>query len=445
MLLVDDDPAMHSLVEALVDGAGFAISGARTGAEAVAAVRAGFSGVVLLDVRLPDVDGTEVFGDLRGSDRENPVVFLTGHGSTRLALDAIREGAFDFIEKDDLKRRIVPTLEAAWDAWRRNADRFPGFEDIVTRSPAMHAVFRAVENLALSDVPVLLRGESGTGKELIARAIHRLGPRSHHAFVGVNCGGIPHSLLEAELFGYEKGAFTGAELRKPGRFDDAHGGTLLFDEVGELPVGLQAKLLRVLQEREYRRLGGVESTRADVRIISATNRDLEAACERGAFREDLYYRLAVFTVSLPPLRERVCDMPLLVDHFVAQAADREGKTITGVDSRAMEILGAHRYPGNVRQLENVLSFAVLHATTPEITLADLPPDFLAGVSLATEGEPAARASATWNPEGFPTLRVVEQEHIRAALELCRGNRVRAARLLGISRTTLYRKIEGLEA
>lgn len=453
VLLVDDDVAIQDLVSALLEDAGFDVRIAQTGAGALSFYRSGFSGVVVLDLMLPDTNGHELFPKLRRIRNENPVVFLTGHGSTQLALETIREGAFDFVDKRNLAARLVPVVASAFAQWQHNAsDVIEGFEHIITRSRAMFAVFRAVSNVVSSELPVLLRGESGTGKELVAQAIHQTSNRSKGQFVGVNCGGIPDNLLEAEMFGYERGAFTGATQRKPGRFDEAQGGTLLLDEIGELPMALQTKLLRVLQEREYRRLGGSQTIRANVRVISSTHRNLEAMVRQGTFREDLYYRLAVFSVSLPPLRERSGDVPVLVRHFTAIASSRERKRITGVDERAMEILASFHYPGNVRQLENIVNYAVVSARTEVISIADLPAELLDEVSegrMTAGGEPAVEASSAaaalvYTDANFPTLKALEAEHVTRALELAQGNRAKAARLLGVSRMTLYRKIDTSE-
>jgi transcriptional regulator with PAS, ATPase and Fis domain len=312
-------------------------------------------------------------------------------------------------------------------------------------------VFRSLKHALESKVPVLIRGESGTGKELVAKAVHRGSARQGGPFVAVNCAGIPDTLLEAELFGYERGAFTGAVGRKLGRFDLAQRGTLLLDEIGEMDPSLQAKLLRVLQESEYQRLGGVETLKADVRIVSATNRNLEEEVARERFREDLYYRLAVFTVELPPLRHRHGDVPLLVDHFITRAAAAENKRVRGVEPMALELLETYSFPGNVRQLENVIAHGVVAARGRMLRMADLPNSFLRAVQLERDSQPvqssdsptgtrhAATGQRSTGP--FPTLAEVEWRHCQAALERSGGNKAEAARLLGVSRMTLYRKLK----
>lgn len=478
VLLVDDDPLVCALMGELLTHAGCTVEAVGTGGEAIARVKQGFRGVMVLDVLLPDVDGTVVFEAVKAESADIPVVFLTGYGTTDLALSTIQSGAFDFMDKAHVTDRLAEVVESAFGSLlERPLAAAPGVDDprpfasIITRSPQMRAVFRSLDNALDSKVTVLIRGESGTGKELIATGIHAHGPRRDGPFVTVNCASIPETLLEAELFGYERGAFTGAHSRKLGRFEMAHRGTLFLDEIGELEPALQAKLLRVIQERTFHRLGGLETLQSDVRILSATNRNLEDEVAAGRFREDLYYRLAVFTVHLPPLRDRTGDVPLLVAHFVGEVARREGKPVPQVDARAMELLASYRWPGNVRELDNVISYAVVTAKASVLTIADLPPHFLRAVALARRGAgadgprgDAEGCSASYpkdlgapaaplgtavraapplrvDSDRFPTLAEVEAQHIRAAMALAGQNKSRAASLLGISRTTLYRKLE----
>jgi DNA-binding NtrC family response regulator len=390
VLVIDDDPWIRVLVERLLGTRGYEVVSAADGAGARAALAEGFDGVVVLDVNLPDVDGSQLLRQLRVAAPDMPVILLTGQASTDLALDSIREGAFDFLEKTQLTSRLPAAVDAAHQT-RANSTASSSFAGIVARSPAMRAVFRAVQSALPSRVPVLVRGESGTGKELIARALHAEGPRRREPFVAINCAGFPDNLLEAELFGYERGAFTGATARKLGRFDLARRGTLFLDEIGDMPLGLQSKLLRVLQEGEFVRLGGVETIVADVRIISATHRDLEAAVAAGRFREDLYYRLSVYTVHLPPLRERTGDVAELARHFVRAFAAREGKAVTDLDPRVLELLDSYRFPGNVRELENLLAHAMVTTRGPVLGIADLPQAFLRAVALERRRPEAATA------------------------------------------------------
>jgi two-component system, NtrC family, response regulator AtoC len=446
VLAVDDDMDIRNLVEDALAGEGYEFVFAENCGQTMEIVEAGFSGVIVLDVRLPDGVGFELLPRIAEVSPDSPVIFLTGHGSTMMALESIQAGAFDFIEKIELVQRLKPAVQAAF---AHRASRIPDgrtFENIITQSAAMADLFRSLRRAVVSDVSVLIRGESGTGKELVANALHDSGARSNAPFVAVNCAGIPDHLLEAELFGYERGAFTGAVGRKPGRFDLANGGSLLLDEIGEMPMTLQAKLLRVLQEGEYQRLGGVETLHTDVRIISATNRDLEACVEQGSFREDLYYRLAVFTVELPPLRLRLGDVPLLVEHFIRRAAEKESKNISGVDSMALALMEHYPFPGNVRQLENVITHAVVTSGSSVIRMSDLPPSFLRSVMAERSREPVVPIGNGLAAETgtFLSLKEMEEGHIRKAMVRADGNKSRAAKLLGISRMTLYRKLEDLD-
>ena len=472
VMVVDDDPIVCAVVHELLTDRGFEVSQAGTAAEALDPTRGGFQGVVVLDMWLPDASGSEVFRRMREIAPDNPVIFLTGFGSTDLALESIRDGAFEFLEKANLTERLVATVESAFASLtlappgQDSADDDAGWcpAGIVTSSPEMRSVLRALRNAVDSKVTVLIRGESGTGKELIAKAIHEEGPRRTGPFVSINCASIPESLLEAEMFGYERGAFTGAAARKLGRFELADRGTLFLDEIGEMHPALQAKLLRVIQERQFQRLGGVTTQHVDVRILSATHRNLEEEVASGRFREDLYYRLAVYSIHLPPLRERTGDVELLTQHFARKIARREGRPARALDERVLELFRDYSWPGNVRQLDNIVAYALVTAKGPVVTVADLPRHFLDAVALDRRSDdgsvgvappplaPAARAAGTATPappaapslDTFPTLAQAESQHIRAALLLCEGNKSRAARLLDISRTTLYRKAEELD-
>ncbi len=457
VLVVDDEATTRLLVGRRLEAAGFEVAEARTGAEALDVVRDGFRGVIVLDLYLPDMDGRRLLPLLREQRSENPVIIVTGRGTADAALDTLSEGAFDFLDKASIADRLLPTVQRAAEAIDGGPGRPEGggeraFEGIVARSPEMRAVFRSLQNALDSRVPVMIRGESGTGKELIAKAIHDHGPRRQGPFVAINCAAIPDNLLEAELFGHERGAFTGAVGRKRGRFELARGGTLMLDEIGEMEPRLQAKLLRVLQNGEFQRLGGTETLIADVRIISATHRDLEAEVEAGRFREDLYYRMAVFSIHLPALRERTGDIPLLVDHFLAEAARREGKAIAGLDPLARELLESYSYPGNVRELQNVLAYAAVSARGSTVSVSDLPATFLRAVAMerrrasrreagSVAAEEVGRPRPAVDQRGaFPTLDEVERRHIAEAMARAKGNKAEAARLLGISRKTLYRKL-----
>ncbi len=460
VLVVDDDPVIRRLVHGLLERRGCTVRTAGSGIQAEAELQRGPVDLVVLDLLLPDMHGTEVFQRARMIQPDCTVIFLTDHGSTDLALSSIQQGAFEFIEKPHLTERLLPAVESAFAAlsaplapeWSERG----GFGEIITQAASMRAVFRALQNAVSSTVPVLIRGESGTGKELVAKAIHQHGPRRGGPFVAVNCAGIPDNLLEAEFFGYERGSFTGADRRKLGKFELADGGTLFLDEIGEMQPALQAKLLRVIQEGEYQRLGGLKTLRADVRILSATHRNLEEDVRVGRFREDLYYRLAVFSVDLPPLRERDGDVPLLAAHFIERFARREEKEVRGLDPRAAELLESYSYAGNVRELENIIAYGVVSSRGPMLTIADLPPAFLEAVAaergrtftppfpqriLGGDPDPAPPADSGTSSAAFSTLDEVERRHVQDALRQAQGNKAEAARLLGISRMTLYRKLK----
>jgi two-component system response regulator AtoC len=491
VLLVDDDIFVVGVVEKILRPHGFSVESAGGGEEAIKRVRDGFRGVVVLDRILPDIDGTELLPAFGVICPGNPVIFLTGHGSVDLAVDSIRDGAFEFLDKSELMDRLLPSVEAAAARFREQEESerllqrglvHTSFREIITESREMQAVFRALRNALESNVTVLIQGESGTGKELVARAVHDYGPRSKGPFLALNCAGIPENLLEAEIFGYERGAFTGAQSRKPGKFEAAQEGTLLLDEVGDMHPALQAKLLRLLQSGEFQRLGGVETLYADVRVLSSTNRNLEREIETGDFRRDLYYRLAVFTVYLPPLRERKGDIRVLAEHFLREFAEKESKLVEGIDRNAMLLLESYAFPGNIRELQNILTYAVISSRGKMLTIADFPPNFLRAVSLhrkaskhplrhnivlpeppvvympdraeivgrghevVAEEEASVEGSLSRvSPEHFPSLAELELSHIEKALRLCRGNKSAAARMLGISRVTLYRKLAGIRA
>ena len=448
VLVVEDDPAMQLLVTRSLTAAGFDVESVSTAGEAMRRLGPSFRGVVVLDHVLPDARGGELLPRLARCAPDAAVLMLTGRSSVELALTSLERGAFDFIDKSQLRHRLLPAVRAAAQSvrvagLRPRADDDP-FRKIVARSRSMGETFRVLEKALDTRIPVLVLGESGTGKELVARALHEGGPRARGELVAVNCAGIPANLLEAELFGYEKGAFTGATQRKLGRFDLASGGTLFLDEIGEMPPALQAKLLRVLQTGEYQRLGGERTLRADVRIVSATHRNLVDDVHAGRFREDLYYRLAVFTVELPALRERAGDIPLLVQHFIDKAARREGKVVDAIEPLALDVLERHTWPGNVRQLENVLSYAVVHTDGSCVGLGDLPRSFLSEVQRSDRADPVEEPVPVFgsgSEDTFPTLKEVESAHVARALLLAGGNKAKAARLLGVSRMTLYRKLE----
>ena len=444
VLIVEDD-ADHgrSLVEAIGD-LGYAAVWMPTGSAGVDAFRAKGADVVLSDLVLPDIDGIEVMKQIRALDEgRTPVILMTAYGSIDSSVRAMKEGAYDYLQKpldlDDLHAKLKRALEAA--DLRRKVEQLSNevrgkwsAQSWVAESPAMREVVRQTLALAKTNATVLIRGESGTGKELVARALHTDGPRAEGPFVAVNCAAFTESLLESELFGHEKGAFTGAVARHAGAFERAQGGTLFLDEIGDAPPPVQVKLLRVLEDREIMRVGGRESFTVDVRLVSATNRDLEARVASGAFRQDLLYRLQVVGIALPPLRERREDIRPLAERFVAFAQTEHGKRIREVESEWYVRLAAYDWPGNIRELRNMVEAAVVTA----------PDDVLKADCLRLDG-PTIKAPMPekdkWSlPEGM-TLEQIEKKILEESLRKNGGNRSLTAEQLGLSRRTIQRKIQ----
>jgi DNA-binding NtrC family response regulator len=435
ILLIDDDQGTIDLLKEVLEKEGYAVGEAKTGQEALTRARALCCDVVLADLRLPDLDGIEVLRTLHAFDPDLSVIVMTAFGSMETAVEALREGAYDYISKPFNLEEVRLTVRRACERRRllednrmfRQALREKyRFEHLVGTSPKMVEVYRTVARVASTRSMVLLVGESGTGKELIARAIHYNSPRAGALFVAIDCGALPDSLLESELFGHEKGAFTGAQTLKKGLFEVAHGGTVFLDEVGDISPSLQAKLLRVLQAHEIRRVGGVEAIKVDIRVIAATRRDLEALVKAGKFREDLFYRLNVVSITLPRLRERKEDIPLLATHFLRKYAAEVEKNISHLAPEAMALLCRYDWPGNVRELEHVIERAVTLTANPILLADDLPSKLQ---------QPAPR------PDAFPSLAEMEKRHIEHALEKAEGNKNQAATLLGVSRRTLYRMVK----
>jgi len=435
--VVDDDAAIRELLGYMLERAGFAVEAFASGAD-VLAVAGRVPDAVLLDLMMPEVDGVEVLKELKRRMPELPVVILTAVNDVSRAVEVTKLGAFDYLVKPVDERRLLSVLRHAVSVRRleREVERLRGelgerfhLRRIVGSSAAMRRVYDQIERVKDSDISVFISGESGTGKELVARAIHYGSRRASGPFVDVNCAAIPESLQESELFGHEKGAFTGAVAAYAGRFEQAQGGTIFLDEVGEMSPSTQARLLRVLQERTLQRIGGTRRIELDVRVISASNTDLEEAVREGRFRQDLYYRLVVFPIQLPPLRERREDIPLLVEHFLEKHAADAGRRVRRVHPDALRRLLAHDWPGNVRELENVIHRALLVCDGEEIAPDDLPPEL---GRLATA--PAA--------EEVPmSLEELERWAIERAVAACGGNLSEAARRLGIGRSTLYRKMQ----
>ncbi|HVJ79509.1 MAG TPA: sigma-54 dependent transcriptional regulator, partial [Planctomycetia bacterium] len=381
ILLIDDEPAIHHAFGKIFVGPTFRLRSAQTGAEGLRAAAEAPPDVVVLDVKLPDESGLAVFEKLRAADARVPVVFITGHGTADVAIEAMKRGAFDYLLKPLELAELKRTVEEAAAACRRmrtpamipdDPEAAQGVGDILLgASPKMQEVYKAIGRVAPQNVAVLIRGESGVGKELVARAIYQHSPRAGRPFLAINCAAIPENLLESELFGHERGAFTGADRRRIGRFEQCDGGALFLDEVGEMSPVLQVKLLRVLQEQAFERVGGSETVRTDVRILAATNADLSALVAKGAFRADLFFRLNVFAIHLPPLRERGADIDLLALHFARRFFREFGKEFAGIDAAAFELLRSRPWPGNVRELQSVLKQAALHCRDREISAEDV--------------------------------------------------------------------------
>jgi len=443
LLVVDDDPQVIDIVRSAFADTDVTVAGAASGEEALNRLSTELPDVLILDVRLPNMNGLEMCRLLKDRGIEVPVILISAYTSMQLTIQAMQEGAFDYLDKPLRPRRLVALVERALES-RQDADSGDGEIassrdgsrepwELVGRSEGMLEVYKSIGRVARTNATVLITGESGTGKEVVARAIHEKGPRAGEPFEAVNCAAIPETLLEGELFGHEKGAFTGATRSRAGRFELAGRGTLFLDEVGDLPQGLQPKLLRALEEREVDRLGGSKSVPLEARIVAATNQDLESAVEAGAFREDLFFRLAVVNIRVPPLRERKGDVRLLVDHFVADLAPDIGRRLERVASETYEALEAYPWPGNVRELRNVVERSLILGSGPVLRPQDLPP------LEEGPGSGPAMDLAELVRQGTE-LQEVEDRYIQLVLEETEGNFSRAAEILGIHRSTLHRKM-----
>jgi DNA-binding NtrC family response regulator len=468
LLLVDDNPDLILAQMKHAFGASpHRLDVARTGEEGVCRVTERAPDVVLLDLRLPDLSGLEVYQRIMQIDARVPVVFITAATTAHHAIEAIKQGAFDYLVKpldtEHLRRVVGEALELS------RLSREPA---VVAESPpeeergdaiigccaAMLEVFKAIGRVATQDVTVLITGESGTGKELVARAIYQHGARAKGPFLAINCAAIPENLLESELFGHEKGSFTGAERRRIGKFEQCSGGTLFLDEVGDMPLATQGKVLRLLQDQAFERVGSNETIQTDVRLIAATNRDLEVDAAGGKYRPDLYYRLSVFTIHLPALRERGDDLPILVRHYVRRFNRQLGREVREVTPEAMELLRRYPWPGNIRELQSVLKQALLRATGPVLTAEFLPAPVSAQIAEPRAGADALVGGAARSPiEVFlrqslqdsgqdlyqHVHRQVDQQFLPLVLQSTGGNQLRAAQLLGITRRTLRHRLREL--
>lgn len=441
VLIADDELYVRRLLWEVAKKAGYEPILAENGLEALEKALQLQPAVIILDIQMPVMDGMETFTRIRSLLPESRIILLTAHGTVETTLEAMKQGAFDYLVKPADVSEIRRAMDQAFQTRRLAVDRAPGQSGqpgdrrtaVIGKSPAIREILKAIGKIAGTNATVLLTGESGSGKEVFASMIHENSSRAGGPFIKVNCGAMPEGLMESEFFGYEKGAFTGAVGRKPGRFELADQGTLLLDEIGELPPGLQVKLLRVMQEREFERVGGTEIIQTNVRIIAATNRDLRGMVSRGEFREDLYYRLNVVPLHIPPLRERREDIPLLVEHFVSRFAHELARPMPVLTPEAMDYLRRYAWPGNVRELANTLERAVVLAQGV-IQEKDLLP-------LAAEGAATRRLSIDASGTLKEILHRAERSVIAHALQINGGNRLKTAEMLGISRRALFYKID----
>ncbi len=440
ILIVDNERSVRLTLGLLLKERGHQVREAASGEEALDLVRGEVFDLVITDLRMAQANGLDVLRATKAASPQTEVIVLTGHGTIESAVEAMRLGAFHYVTKPYNSQEMLLTVEKALERHRlvrevRNLreqvrSRF-GFESILGKSPQMQRLLDQVAQVARTEATVLIEGESGTGKELIARAIHANSARAEGPFVPVNCAALPETLLESELFGHIKGAFTGAGTTRKGLFEEADRGTILLDEIGDTTLAMQAKLLRVLQDGEIRRVGSSTAIRVDVRVLAATNKSLQEMVRAGSFREDLFYRLNVVSLRVPPLRERRDDIVDLAHHFLQHSRERLGKDVAGFAREALELLQRHPWPGNVRELENAVERAVVLCPENRIRPEDLPP---------TVRDRSAAAIAAGGYPGLP-LRDAEREHILATLRESQGNQAKAAELLGIGRNTLWRKLK----
>ncbi len=470
VLIVDDEPNLRKILSAQLSRDGYDVLTAEDGEQGLSVLKEHHIDLVVTDLKMPKVDGMTLLREALAEHPELPIVMITAHGTVDTAVEALKLGAFDYLtkpfDKDEVRQivgkalktrelaseepsaaAIVPDGPSA-EVEKNEGARF----GIIGQSPGLTELYAVLERVADSPTTVLITGESGTGKELVARALHDHSSRKGKPFIKVNCAAIPKELIESELFGYERGAFTGAVSSKPGRFELANGGTLFLDEIGEIPVEMQVKLLRALQESEFERVGGIKTIRVDVRLVAATNRDLKKLISQGAFREDLFYRLNVVSIRLPALRERATDTPLLVEHFLKKFNERLKKAVTGIEPEALELLSAYGWPGNIRELENVMERSVLFCDGQKLRVEDLPVELRGPGAISASIVPAA--DPTVEIGGLPAegglkehvkvaMSRLERDLVSRALKQTNNNVTHAARLLKISRKGLQLKMKEL--
>ena len=447
ILIADDDVASCQLFAEVLEREGYQVDQVQTGDEALARLREKLHDLLLVDVRMPGMSGLEVTRAVRKESPSLPILVMTAFGSIETAVEAIREGAFDFISKpmnlEELKKTVARALpQQQQQAVRKKAseeiERGDQFGVVIGKSPAMVEVYKTIARVAPTKSTVLILGESGTGKELIARAIHEHSSRAVQPFVAVDCGALTETLLESEMFGHVRGAFTGAVRDKKGVFEEAEGGTCFLDEINDISLHLQAKLLRVLQEHEVRRVGAPKSTKIDVRVVAATNKELESLVSKGALREDLYYRLKVVSIYLPPIRERPEDIPSLAEYFLRRYSLDSGKSVTSISKEAMKLLCDYTWPGNVRELENVIDRAVALSRQSLLTPDDLPVEVREGKASAFSHWRAQEDEFVF--PGTPTMDEVKKRYLLHVLDITQGNIARAAKILDIDRRSVYRML-----
>jgi DNA-binding NtrC family response regulator len=441
ILVVDDDEVTRNLLREVLQREGYSVRLAASGEEALKLMTRDRFPIIISDIRMVEMDGMAVLREVKKNHLQSSVILMTGFGSMEGAIQAIQQGAFDYVSKpfqmNDLKL-VVARAAKHWESLKGNREVIPSatFEKtaktLIGKSPKIVEVYKVLARAAMSASTVLVNGESGTGKELVARAIHDNSSRRGRKFVAVNCGALSENLLESELFGHMKGSFTGAISDKRGLFEEAQGGTIFLDEIGDISQALQIKLLRVLQESEFKPVGSVEAKKSNVRVIAATHRDLDALVKLGKFRDDLFYRLKVISIDLPALRERMEDLPDLVDFFLARYADLNKKMISHVSDEAMKLLNLYSWPGNIRELEHAIEMAVAMTNTTVLFSEDFPPELARGM----EG-----AGGTVEGSSKPSLEDLEKNHILMILKETHFNKTKASEILGIDRATLYRKAQ----
>jgi len=440
VLIIDDEEELRNLLTTLLKLEGYQVFQAATGREGMLIAEKEEPAVIISDVRLPDISGLSLLPRLKEQNPRAEVIVLTAYGTIEDGVQAIKEGAFDYITKGDEDNKIVPVVQRAMEKARmrlqiehlqRSVGQKYHFDNIIGQAASIRQAVEVARKAAQTDVAVLLLGETGTGKEVFAQAIHHAGSRKEQPFIAINCSAFAKDLLESEMFGYKAGAFTGATKNKKGLFEEAHKGTLFLDEIGDLDLALQGKFLRALEEQSFIKAGDTKPTRVDVRLIAATNRNLEKEIEAGNFRADLYYRIGVMKIELPALRERPVDIPLFAEYFIREHAQKMKRNISEVSPAFMERLKAYSFPGNIRELRNVIERAVILCDSQRLSEQQLPKEFF----------PEKPGIAPTAEESSGKLETIEKQHILKILEQTGGNKTRAAELLGIGITTLYRKLQ----